>query len=30
VNNLSFYLEDINFHLFRLASLASAVVIAPW
>jgi len=30
VNKLSFYEEDINFHLFRLAGLAGAVVIASW
>ena len=30
MNKLSFYKEDINFHLFRLASLTSAVVIASW
>jgi len=25
-----FYIEDINFHLARLASLTGAVVIASW
>jgi len=28
VNKLPFYIEDINFHLFHLASLTSAEVIA--
>jgi len=30
VNNLSFYEENIHFHLFRLACLTSAVVITSW